>query len=105
MKKATVPISEEAVVFLSGWEVQPRFQPVLNLTGRFGMPWSWNLHDSLTKRHCAHHGSSENHIIFLIQPSGAFSSPFCIPVRSERSLPSIGPISAIPDGTLMDPPS
>lgn len=51
MKKATVPVSEEAVVFLSGWEVQPRFQPVLNLTGRFGMPWSWNLHDSLTKRH------------------------------------------------------
>ena len=51
MKKATVPVSEETVVFLSGWDVQPRFQPVLNLTGLFGMPWSWNLHDSLTKRH------------------------------------------------------
>ena len=33
MKKATVPVSEEAVVFLYGWEVEPRFQPVLNLTG------------------------------------------------------------------------
>lgn len=33
MKKATVPVSEEAVVFLYGWEVEPRFLPVLNLTG------------------------------------------------------------------------